>query len=98
VGGAISIETSAVTVNASNFFNNVARKGGALYVAGEDTHNYVYSSLFKGNIANGTGNMDGIGGAIDWVASSGTIVDTTFISNCADYGGGLYFGGKQMKV
>ncbi|MBE6506261.1 MAG: hypothetical protein E7Z73_11135, partial [Methanobrevibacter millerae] len=41
--------------------------------------------------------MDGIGGAIDWVASSGYIYDTNFTSNCADYGGGIYFGGKADK-
>ena len=31
--------------------------------------------------------MYGLGGAIDWVASSGTIIDTRFTSNYADYGG-----------
>jgi predicted outer membrane repeat protein len=94
-GGAISIEASAVTVNTSNFYNNSAQKGGALYVGGVGTNNYIYSSLFEGNIATGTGHMDGLGGAIDWVASSGTIIDTQFIHNCADYGGGVYFGGRS---
>ncbi|MBR6023704.1 MAG: Ig-like domain repeat protein, partial [Methanobrevibacter sp.] len=96
-GGAISIEASAVTVNASNFYNNKAQKGGALYVGGVGTSNYIYSSVFEGNIATGTGHMDGLGGAIDWVASSGTIIDTEFTSNCADYGGGVYFGGRSEE-
>jgi predicted outer membrane repeat protein len=95
LGGAIRIEASAVTVNTSNFYNNSAQKGGALYVGGVGTNNYIYSSLFEGNIATGTGHMDGLGGAIDWVASSGTIIDTQFIHNCADYGGGVYFGGRS---
>ncbi|MBQ9026846.1 MAG: Ig-like domain repeat protein, partial [Methanobrevibacter sp.] len=96
-GGAISIEASSVTVNESNFYNNNANRGGALFVGGEGTDNYIYSSIFEGNIANGTGNMDGLGGAIDWVASSGYIYDTNFTSNFGDYGGGIYFGGKSDK-
>ena len=97
-GGAISIEASAVTINESNFYDNIAKDGGAVYVGGEGTDNYVYSSVFEGNRALGDENaMNGIGGAIDWVASSGTIVDTRFTDNCADYGGGVYFGGKSNE-
>ena len=97
-GGAINIEASSVTVNGSNFYDNTAIKGGALYVGGSGTTNYVYSSVFKGNKAIGTGeDMNGLGGAIDWVASSGYIIDSEFTSNCADYGGGVYFGGKSDK-
>ena len=95
-GGAISIVASAVTINGSNFYDNIAKDGGAVYVGGEGTDNYVYSSVFEGNKVIGDENaMNGIGGAIDWFASSGTIVDTRFTDNCADYGGGVYFGGKS---
>ena len=98
VGGAISIEASAVTLNESNFYNNTATNGGALYVGGEGTDNYIYSSVFEGNKAiNENEPMNALGGAIDWVASSGTIVDTRFTSNYADYGGGVYFGGKSNE-
>ena len=98
VGGAISIEASAVTLNESNFYNNTATKGGALYVGGEGTDNYIYSSVFEGNKAiNEKEPMNALGGAIDWVASSGTIVDTRFTSNYADYGGGVYFGGRSNE-
>ena len=99
-GGAISINASAVTVNASNFYNNIAQKGGALYVGGVGTDNYIYGSVFEGNNATGTNeteSMDGFGGAIDWVASSGTIVDTRFTNNNADYGGGVYFGEHSIN-
>ena len=41
VGGAISIEASAVTLNQSNFYNNTATKGGALYVGGVGTDNFI---------------------------------------------------------
>ena len=97
-GGAISIDASAVTVNASNFYNNNATKGGALYVGGIGTDNYIYGSVFEGNnaISSSETAMDGFGGAIDWVASSGTIVDTRFTDNHADYGGGVYFGKNSI--
>ena len=41
--------------------------------------------------------MDGFGGAIDWVASSGYIIESEFIDNCADNGGGVYFGGRSHE-
>ena len=94
-GGAISIVASAVTINASNFYYNNATRGGALFVGGEGTANYIYSSLFQGNVAKGQTPGEGLGGAINWVASSGYLNDTKFISNCADYGGGLFFGGRS---
>jgi hypothetical protein len=91
-GGAISIDASSVTVNGSNFYDNNAVNGGALYVGGDGTTNYVYSSIFEGNKANG-----GVGGAIDWVASSATIQDTALTGNYANYGGGIYFGGNAAE-
>ena len=102
-GGAISIVASAVTVNSSNFYDNNATRGGALFVGGNGTANYIYSSVFEGNKAigeldsKGISLMNGLGGAIDWVASSGYIIDTRFTNNCADYGGGVYFGGKSNE-
>ena len=91
-GGAVSIEASKVIVNESEFHDNVATDGGALYVGGANNINYVYSSIFTGNIA-----KNGIGGAIDWVASSGTIEDSSLTGNCANYGGGIYFGGNASE-
>jgi predicted outer membrane repeat protein len=91
-GGAISIEASSVIVRGSDFNYNNATYGGALYVGGEGNINYVYSSNFVGNEA-----RDGVGGAIDWVASSGTIVDSNLTANCANYGGGIYFGGNAAE-
>ena len=103
-GGAVSINASAVTVNASNFYYNDAVRGGALFVGGNGTSNYIYSSVFEGNKAigelnttSGQSKMNGLGGAIDWVASSGYIYNSNFTSNCADYGGGIYFGGKSNE-
>jgi len=97
-GGAINLIASSVTVNESNFYDNSAVQGGALYVGGDGHTNYIYSSLFKGNkaISDKTA-MDGLGGAINWVASSGYIIESEFIDNCADNGGGVYFGGKSHE-
>ena len=50
-GGAINLIASSVTVNESNFYDNYAVRGGALYVGGDGHTNYIYSSLFKGNKA-----------------------------------------------
>ena len=97
-GGAINLIASSVTVNESNFYDNYAVRGGALYVGGDGHTNYIYSSLFKGNKAiSDKTDMDGFGGAIDWVASSGYIIESEFIDNCADNGGGVYFGGKSHE-
>ena len=59
-GGAISIDASAVTINESNFYDNQAVNGGALYVGGNGTTDYIFSSIFEGNKANG-----GVGGAVE---------------------------------
>ena len=97
-GGAINLIASSVTVNESNFYDNYAVRGGALYVGGDGHTNYIYSSLFKGNKAiSDKTDMDGFGGAIDWVASSGYIIESEFIDNCADNGGGVYFGGRSHE-
>ena len=92
VGGAVSLSASSVTINQSNFYNNKALEGGALYVGGKGETNYVYNSVFEGNNA-----TDGNGGAINWMASSGTIVNSNLTNNNAYYGGGIYFGGLSNE-
>ncbi|MEE0936161.1 MAG: Ig-like domain repeat protein, partial [Methanobrevibacter sp.] len=92
VGGAVSLSASSVTINQSNFYNNKALQGGALYVGGEGETNYVYNSVFEGNNA-----TDGNGGAINWMASSGTIINSNLTNNNAYYGGGIYFGGLSEE-
>ena len=94
-------------------FNYITKKEGDTLLSGSfivsgnvtckvlnvGTDNYIYGSVFEGNnaISSNETSMDGLGGAIDWVASSGTIIDTRFTSNYADYGGGVYFGGKSNE-
>ena len=92
VGGAISLNASSITIKRSNFYDNHALEGGALYVGGEGETNYVYDSVFKGNNATG-----GNGGAINWMASSGTIIASNLTDNNAYNGGGIYFGGLSQE-
>ena len=96
-GGAISIAASDVNVTESNFYYNNATNGGALYVGGDGTTNYIYLSNFEGNVAKADTMGAGFGGAIDWVASSGHIISSNFTGNLANYGGGLYLGVKSNE-
>ena len=95
-GGAISLDASSVTINESNFYNNTAQNGGAMYVGGVGLTNKIISSNFEGNVASNKDTHDGRGGAIDWVASSGTLYNTNFTRNYADYGGAVYMGGNSL--
>ncbi|WP_188118152.1 Ig-like domain repeat protein, partial [Methanobrevibacter millerae] len=86
-GGAIGLRASAVNVNESKFYDNVAKEGGALYLGGKGITNTVSLSVFEGNNA-----TEGYGGAINWLASSGNITDSNFTKNSAIYGGGIALG------
>ena len=87
-GGAINLIASGVRLNDTRFYNNTAqRNGGAVYVGGVGTTNVVYNSGFVDNKANSHG------GAIDWRASAGEIMNTNFQRNSAEYGGAIYLNG-----
>ena len=89
-GGAINLQASTVTLNDTHFNYNSAKNGGAVYVGANGLTNYVYSSTFNENYANG-----GKGGAINWMASAGHILDSNITNNHADYGAGIYLGGDS---
>jgi len=86
-GGAIDANASSVIMQSSEFYNNTAEYGGAVYVGGAGEHNSVTSCVFIGN--NATEN----GGAVDWAASNGNVLDSTFEYNHAKYGGAVFVGG-----
>ena len=86
-GGAVDANASSVIMEHSQFYNNTAEYGGALYVGGAGEHNSVGYCLFIGN--NATEN----GGAIDWAASNGNVLESTFEYNHAKNGGAVYVGG-----
>jgi predicted outer membrane repeat protein len=50
-GGAVNLYASAVHIDDSKFYNNLAVNGSALYVGGEGTENKVHESIFIGNIS-----------------------------------------------
>ena len=79
-GGAVYV-TGTVTANWSNFTNNRADSGGALYVYAVDTQLFVRNGYFKNNTAN-----NGSGGAIFNDGQTDTnvsLVDSTFEYNSA---------------
>ena len=86
-GGAIDANASSVIMKNSEFYSNAAEYGGALYVGGAGESNSVEYCLFIGN--NATEN----GGAIDWAASNGNVLESTFEYNHAKNGGAVYVGG-----
>ena len=86
-GGAIDVNASSVIIVNSNLSGNTAENGGAIYVGGSGEHNSVTSCTFTNN--NATGN----GGAVDWAASNGYILESTFEYNNAENGGAVYIGG-----
>ena len=87
-GGAIYLTSSHTTINRTEFTNNTAVNGGAIYANGTGQINQVYKSLFDNNRANG-----GYGGAINWVASAGYIYYSNFTNNYAENGGAIHFNG-----
>ena len=88
-GGAIDWNSAGGNITGSKFYDNTAgRNGGAVYVGAVGATAYITDGLFIGN--NATGN----GGAVDWAASNGHILDSTFEYNNAENGGAVYIGGS----
>ena len=83
-GAGICWNGSAGEIAGSEFYNNTAANGGAIYLTGEDTKANIINSTFKYN--NATKN----GGAIDCNAENIGIYNITFNSNYAgEYGAAL---------
>ena len=91
-GGAIYLYASAVHIDDSEFIDNLAIDGAALYVGGIGTSNQVHSSIFIGN------NATGYGAGIYWRASAGEIKDSQFDSNNAYIGGAMYLNGVSANT
>ena len=91
-GGAVQVRGSGVILNETHFYNNTAeRNGGAIYVGGTGENNGIYSSDFTDNSANSHG------GAVDWRASAGEVIDSNFTRNTAEYGGAIYLNGVSAN-
>ena len=83
-GGAINWLSAAGNILYSNFTNNYADYGGAIYLNGKSNNTLMDHIIFKGN--NATKN----GGALDWNSQNGQLFNCSFISNYAgEYGAAL---------
>ena len=88
-GGAIDVVANNASVINSNFTNNNAFYGGALFVGSKSGNTNITNSTFTKN------NADVDGGAINLQASAVTLNDTRFYENTAiRNGGALYVGGE----
>jgi predicted outer membrane repeat protein len=88
-GGAFRVEaTVSSNFDTSSFFENLAEAGGAIYLTGQSPSNTFRSCQFVSNSASG-----GNGGALfadDQTSLTSISPVTTFQSNSAILGGGLY--------
>jgi len=93
-GGAIYLNASHAIISNSEFSDNSAANGGAVFVS----NNAVNSTITKTNFRNN--NVSSKGGAISWNANDGTIDDVSFKDNYAVSGGGLFIGNgaNDLKI
>ena len=82
-GGALNWLSAAGHILYSNFTNNEADYGGAIYLNGKSNNTVMDHLIFDNNHAEFNG------GAIDWNAQNGQLYNTTFIYNTAQYGAAL---------
>ena len=76
--------------------NTAAYSGGAIYIHEGSTNCTVAYSYFAGN--NVTSSTEGHGGAIEWYAVTGNIINSTFINNNAYTGGAIYVGSQSGHI
>ncbi|WP_458405094.1 right-handed parallel beta-helix repeat-containing protein, partial [Methanobrevibacter sp.] len=86
-GGAVDWYASSGDIENSNFTNNNAAYGGAVFVGHETDGGNITNSRFESNTATVNG------GAVDWNASTGHLTHSYFYDNTAnENGGALYIG------
>ena len=92
-GGAIVYNSGAPDNKAINclFKSNVAKSGGAIEVASENTNCYIENCDFINNSAKKYNNNMGIGGALFFGALNGYVKNSNFINNSADIKGGAVY-------
>ena len=103
MGGEFSIVTNFIDIDGTKFVNNSALYGGAMFVWGS---NYsISNSVFDNNSAFGKGNMtpnDNNGGALvvtqGNIPISGTIINSNFTNNKAQYGGAAWINEGTVDI
>ena len=103
MGGESSSATNFIDIDGTKFVNNSALYGGAMFVWGS---NYAISnSVFDNNSAFGKGNMtpnNNNGGALvvtqGNIPISGTIINSNFTNNKAQYGGAAWINEGTVDI
>ena len=103
MGGEFSIATNFIDIDGTKFVNNSALYGGAMFVWGS---NYsISNSVFDNNSAFGKGNMtpnNNNGGALvvtqGDIPISGTIINSNFTNNKAQYGGAAWINEGTVDI
>ena len=96
-GGAIYVLDGYLKVSNSEFINNTACDGGAIWIGYPGTADII-NSTFTDNIAYNTTLVMGGGGAI-YTKGKTNIVNSSFIRNHADlYGGAVYIAGGESII
>ena len=103
MGGEFSIATNFIDIDGTKFVNNSALYGGAMFVWGS---NYsISNSVFDNNSAFGKGNMtpnNNNGGALvvtqGNIPISGTIINSNFTNNKAQYGGAAWINEGTVDI
>ena len=103
MGGESSSATNFIDIDGTKFVNNSALYGGAMFVWGS---NYsISNSVFDNNSAFGKGNMtpnNNNGGALvvtqGNIPISGTIINSNFTNNKAQYGGAAWINEGTIDI
>ena len=103
MGGESSSATNFIDIDGTKFVNNSALYGGAMFVWGS---NYsISNSIFDNNSAFGKGNMtpnNNNGGALvvtqGNIPISGTIINSNFTNNKAQYGGAAWINEGTIDI
>ena len=103
MGGESSSATNFIDIDGTKFVNNSALYGGAMFVWGS---NYsISNSVFDNNLAFGKGNMtpnNNNGGALvvtqGNIPISGTIINSNFTNNKAQYGGAAWINEGTVDI
>ena len=86
-----------IYIDTYTFIDNTAGySGGAIYVGIGSTDCTVFNCTFTGN--NVTSLTEGHGGAIEWYADTGRILNSTFTENNAYSGGAVYVGSASGHI
>uniref|UniRef100_A0A7S2F8R9 Polymorphic outer membrane protein n=1 Tax=Octactis speculum TaxID=3111310 RepID=A0A7S2F8R9_9STRA len=91
--GALLLMNLRATITGSTFTNNAAEQGGAIHMT--DSTAFIDGSMFLSNVAQ---EGDGSAGALYLLLSTVTVLDSTFRSNTAVAGGGLYSRASRMSI